>query len=56
MSTKKKTPKEAAAVREVVQKPGRDDVHEQREADQSREGTVQNVPPPARPAGAPKRR
>jgi hypothetical protein len=48
MKSKKPDPKEDAAKRESATSPGRDDVHEQREAAQEREGVVRN-PTSARP-------
>ena len=41
------TSKEGAAKHESAQKPGKDDVHEQREQGQPQEGTVREAMPKA---------
>ncbi|WP_394846780.1 hypothetical protein LZC95_04860 [Pendulispora brunnea] len=38
--SQKSDPKEDSAKREILKKPGKDDVHEQREPEQEREGTT----------------
>jgi hypothetical protein len=53
MTNQKKKTKEESAVREIVKNPGRDDVHEQRQANQQKEGAVTRAPnggPKKRPA------
>jgi hypothetical protein len=52
MTTHKSPPKEEQVKREVADQPGRDDVHEQREPAQEKEGVVHepNAPPKTQPA------
>jgi hypothetical protein len=47
--------KQNAANREIAERPGKDDLHEQREPEQPVEGTVQTPSRPRAPAPAPSR-